>query len=62
MKKFGVMALFVAGSAAVFLFALQSRDALRFERAENVQQLQSRNDARVAELSIDPFVAEEGSR
>lgn len=62
MKKFGVMALFVAGSAAVFLFALQSREALRQESAENVQQLQSRNEARVAELSIDPFVAEEGSR
>ena len=62
MKKFGVMALFVAGSAAVFLFAWQSRDALRHEGAENVQQLQSRNEARVAELSIDPFVAEEGSR
>ena len=62
MKKFGVMALFVAGSAAVFLFAWQSREALRQESAENVQQLQSRNESRVAELSVDPFVAEDSSR
>ena len=62
MKKFGFIALSLAGSAAVFLFAWQSREALRQESAENVQQLQSRNEARVAELSIDPFVAEEGSR
>ena len=62
MKKFGIIAFFVAGSAAVFLFAWQSRETLRQESAENVQQLQSRNESRVAELSIDPFVAEEGSR
>ena len=62
MKKFGVMTLLLGGSAAVFLITLQSREALRHESAENVQQLPSRNEARVAELSIDPFVAEEGSR
>jgi protein SCO1 len=64
MKKFGIIALLLAGSAPVFLIALHSREALRHERAENenVQQLQSRNEARVAELSIDQFVAENGSR
>ena len=62
MKKFGVMTLLLGGSAAVFLITLQSREALRHESAENVQQLPSRNEARVAELSVDPFVAEEGSR
>ena len=64
MKKLGIIAFLLAGSASVFLIALQGREALRRERAqsENVQQLQSRNEARVAELSIDQFVAEEGSR
>jgi protein SCO1/2 len=64
MKKFGIIAFLLAGSASVFLIALQGREALRHESAqnENVQQLQSRNEARVAELSIDQFVAEDGSR
>jgi protein SCO1/2 len=64
MKKLGVIAFLLAGSASVFLIALWGREALRHESAqnENVQQLQSRNEARVAELSIDQFVAEDGSR